>query len=152
MHNESAPISSVQNTLRKEESVLATKAYLMIRIKKELAQYGQKEDLLAELEAIPEVKYIEQVDGACDLLVQIEAPIRAIFPALKVKALDLVEHVSMLKVEPFSVMEYLKPTIPGIVKLPRRKKAQVVDKAEQYLADIAAKSQPVGKEFAGTKR
>ena len=54
---------------------MATKAYLMVRVKSQFRQNSQMEDILAQLQAIPEVKSVEQIDGPCDLLVQVEAPI-----------------------------------------------------------------------------
>ena len=108
---------------------MATKAYLMIRVKKNFYQNGRMEEMLADLDAIPEVKCIEQIDGACDLLVQIEAPIRAVFTANKVLAMDWVEHLSILKVEPFNARGHQELAIPYILKLPERRKPKIVDKA-----------------------
>ena len=91
------------------------------------------------LENIPEVKCIEQIDGACDLLVQIEAPVRAVFTALKVKAFDWVEHLSMLKVEPFTAIGQQQLVIHRVTESPEMAESQIVAKAEQYLAGVVAK-------------
>ena len=79
---------------------MATKAYFLIKVAKELNQNGYQE-AVRELEAIPEVRSIETVVGECDLMVQIEAPIRVILTADKVLAKEWVRHLSILKVEPF---------------------------------------------------
>jgi hypothetical protein len=63
---------------------MATKASLMIRVQKRVYHNHRIEDILTDLETIPEVKCVEQVDGVSDLLVKIEAPIRVAFTANKV--------------------------------------------------------------------
>ncbi len=78
---------------------MATKAYFMIRVKKNFCWNSQMEDIVAELETIPEVKCIEPINGVCDLLVTIEAPIRAVLTANKVLAMDWVKDLRMLQVE-----------------------------------------------------
>lgn len=78
---------------------MATKAYLMIQVKKEFYQNGRMEEVLADLKARPEVKRIEVIDNAdYDLLVETEAPVRAGITAFKVLALDWVKNLRLLKV------------------------------------------------------
>jgi len=119
---------------------MATKAYLMVRVKKEFCQNARMEEILAHLETIPEVKCIEQVDGVCDLLVQIEAPIRAVFIANKVLVLDWVEHLSMLKVEPLNARGHQELARP-----------EVLYKAKRNIDTVAASEQREEKEIVGTK-
>lgn len=81
---------------------MATKAYFLIKLAKELCQCQHDyQEAVRELEAMPEVKSIEPVVGECDLMVQVEAPIRVILTADKVLAKKWVRHLSILKVEPF---------------------------------------------------
>ena len=95
---------------------MATKAYLMIRIKEGLHNKGRIAEMIEELEAIPEVKRVEPIDGICDLLAQVEAPIRAVFVANKVMAKEWVKDLRMLKVEPLPGRERHELTMPDILK------------------------------------
>jgi len=79
---------------------MPTKVYLLINMDRELDQKGYF-DAFVDLEALPEVKSIERVDGCCDLLVTAEAPIRAILVANKISAKDWVKDLRILKVMPF---------------------------------------------------
>ena len=96
---------------------MATKAYFIICVKEEFWMGGQMEDIVAELEAIPEVKRVELVDGACDLLVEIEAPIRVIFVANKVRVKEWVKDFRVFKVEPFPVRQHQKLAVHDILKV-----------------------------------
>lgn len=78
---------------------MATKAYFMINIAEESCLDGYQE-IIRDLEALPEVKAIEPVRGWCDLLVQVEAPIRVIIVAHKIMAKKWVKHLSYLTADP----------------------------------------------------
>ena len=81
---------------------MATKAYFLISVAKEFCQYQDDyQEVVEDLKAIPEVKSIEPVSGPCDLLVQVEAPIRVIFVADKILAKKWVKRLHILRVQPF---------------------------------------------------
>jgi len=108
---------------------MATKAYFMVWVKEGFCQNGRIEDMVAELETIPEVRRIEPVDGICDLLVQVEAPIRAVFTANKVLALGWVKDLRMLKVEPLHAKKHHEPTMPEVLKQVSKHLEQLEHKA-----------------------
>ena len=95
---------------------MATKAYFMIRIKEGLHNNGRIEEMIGELEAIPEVICVEPIDGICDLLAQVEAPIRAVFVANKVMAKEWVKDLRMLKVEPLYTEVHDETAVPNVLK------------------------------------
>jgi hypothetical protein len=103
---------------------MATRAYLMINIAEGLCQNGYQ-SALRDLEAIPEVKSIELVSGACDLLVKVDAPIRLIFLANKLMAKEWVKRLYVLKVEPFQTEQYQGLTIDELIRLKRVVSAKV---------------------------
>ena len=99
---------------------MATKAYFMIDLKKELCPGGRIEDIIADLETISEVRCVEPIDGACDLLVEIEAPIRVVFVANKLLTKDWVKNLRILKVEPFPTSAFEKLAVHHVLKARRR--------------------------------
>ncbi len=75
-----------------------TKAYFMISIAEEYTRASYPE-VVKDLEAMPEVKFVEPVKGMCDLLVRVEAPVR-IFPiANQVMSKKWVKRLNVLTVE-----------------------------------------------------
>jgi len=97
---------------------MATRAYFIINVAGNLAQTDYQ-DILKDLETIPEVRSVERVRGACDLLVEVEAPIRMIFVANKLMAKDWVKRLYVLKVEPFQTEEYRGLSVDELQKLKR---------------------------------
>ena len=97
---------------------MATKAYFMVNIVEKSCQNGYQ-DIFRDLEAIPEVKAVERVSGACDLLVKVDAPIRMIFVANKLMAKEWVKRLYVLKVEPFRTDEYQGLSVDELIKLKR---------------------------------
>ena len=91
----------------------------MINVAERFCQNGRIVSILSDLETIPEVKSVERVSGACDLLVKVEAPIRLIFVANKLMAKDWVKRLYVLKVEPFQSEEYQGLTVDEFAKLKR---------------------------------
>ena len=79
---------------------MTTKAYFMINAVERFCQ-NNYQDVLKDLGTIPEVKSVERVSGACDLLVKVDAPIRMVFVANKIMAKEWVKSLYVLKVEPF---------------------------------------------------
>lgn len=77
---------------------MALKGYFMIEVEEELCRSGYR-DILRDLETIPEVRSVERVVGACDLLVKVVAPIRVIFVANKIRAKKWVKNLRILHVE-----------------------------------------------------
>jgi len=85
---------------------MASKAYFMINIAEKLCQDGFQ-GVLRDLETMPEVKAIERVKGACDLLVKVEAPpSMMIFVANKLLAKEWVKRLHVLHIVPIQPQEY----------------------------------------------
>ena len=97
---------------------MGTKAYFMVSIAERFCQNGYQ-DILRDLEAIPEVKSVEAVMSMCDLVVKVEAPIRMIFVANKLLAKEWVKRLHVLHVEPIQPEEYQGLTIDELIKLKR---------------------------------
>lgn len=97
---------------------MATRAFFIISVAAKMAQTNYQ-DILKDLETIPEVRSVDRVRGACDLLVEVEAPIRMIFVANKLMAKDWVKRLYVLKVEPFGTEEYQGLTMDELQKLQR---------------------------------
>jgi len=97
---------------------MATRAYFMINVAEKSSKNGYQ-CILRDLETIPEVKAVERVSGACDLLVKVEAPIRMIFVANKLMAKEWVKRLHVLKVEPINPEEYQGLSVDELIKLKR---------------------------------
>ena len=98
----SPDVSTSARFKRREGRKMATKAYLLITVAREFCQcQDEYQDVLKELEVMPEVESIEPVNGVCDFLVQVEAPVRVIFVADKILAKKWVERLCILRVQPF---------------------------------------------------
>jgi hypothetical protein len=96
---------------------MATKAYFMIRVAEEFSRDGYKK-VMEDLRVLPEVKTIEPVRGSsCDLLVQVEAPIRVIMTAHKIMAMKWLERLNVLTVEPVEVDEHQRQSRETLEKL-----------------------------------
>jgi len=78
---------------------MGAKAYFMINMGKRFCDDGYYLDALRDLEAMPEVEAVQQVSGICDLLVRVDAPIRVIFVANKIRAMKWVDNLRILEVE-----------------------------------------------------
>jgi len=94
---------------------MTTKAYFMVNVDEKFCQDGYQE-AVRDLQAMPEVKSVESVSGVCDLLVQVEAPIRVILVANKIMSKEWVKRLYVLKVEPFQPEGVPKPTAPELLK------------------------------------
>ena len=88
---------------------MGTKAYFMVNMDKRFSNDGYYLEAIRELEAIPEVKEVKPVSGACDLLVKVEAPIRMIFVANKIRTKNWVKSFHVLNVETAQPTEAPKP-------------------------------------------
>jgi len=97
---------------------MATKAYFMINVTEKFCQNGYQ-DILRDLETIPEVKAVERISGACDLLVKVDAPVRMIFVANKLLAKEWVKRLHVLYVEPIQPDEYQGLSVDELVRLKR---------------------------------
>lgn len=97
---------------------MATKAYFVINVAEEFCR-DYYQDMVRELKAIPEVKSIERISGTSDLLVKVEAPMRAIFVADKILVKQWVKRLVILKVQPFRPDEYQGLTVEELLKLRR---------------------------------
>ena len=97
---------------------MATKAYFVISVVEEFYQ-NRYQDVLRDLKAVPEVESIERIKGTCDLMVKVEAPIRAVFVANKILPKEWVKRLFMLKVEPFRIDEYQGLTYGELLRLRR---------------------------------
>jgi len=97
---------------------MGMKAYFMIDVADEVREEGRWADAESELETIPEVETIEPVSGSCDFLVKADVPIRAIFVANKIRAMEWVKRLRILRVEP--IEPEVKPTLSEIVAEQRK--------------------------------
>ena len=97
---------------------MASEAYFMIDVAENICQNGLQE-ALKDLQSIPEVRMVEQISGACDLLVKVEAPIRMILIANKLMAKDWVRRLHVLKIVPIQTKEYQGLSIDELIKLER---------------------------------
>jgi len=102
---------------------MVTKAYFVISVDEEFYQ-NRYQDVLRDLEAVPEVESIERIKGTYDLLVKVGAPIRAIFVANKILPKEWAKRLYMLKVQPFRIEEYQKLTIDELLSLRRKISAE----------------------------
>lgn len=78
---------------------MGTKAYFMIKMQKRFCDDGYYLDAVRELETMPEVEAIQSVSGICDLLVKVDAPIRVIFVANKIRTKKWVDSFRILEVD-----------------------------------------------------
>ncbi len=78
---------------------MGTKAYFLVTVAEEFL-LGGCERAVRELEAMPEVIAVEPASGACDLFVQVDAPIRVILVANKILAKEWVKRLRILTVQP----------------------------------------------------
>jgi hypothetical protein len=79
---------------------MGAKAYFMIDMDKKFCEDSCYLDAIRELEAIPEVEIVSPVSGACDLLVKVDAPIRVILVADKIRTKKWVKDFHILNIEP----------------------------------------------------
>lgn len=95
---------------------MGTKAYFMVKMKKKFNEDGYYLDAVRELEAMPEVESVEPVSGVCDLLVKVDAPIRVIFVANKIRVKEWLKSLRVLEIEYTETGEALEPTAPELLK------------------------------------
>ena len=97
---------------------MGTKAYFMINVDKQTAQLDDYYIwAVNELEAIPEVEFVEPVSGIYDLMVKVDAPIRVVLTANKILAKEWIRRLHVLKVEPVE-REPVTPIEPEKVSEP----------------------------------
>ena len=101
--------------LKKGGEKMGTKAYFMINVAERFCPNGYQ-DVLRDLETIPEVKSIEQIDGICDLMVKVEAPIRMGLVADQIMPKRWVKSLRVFEVEPTELGETIKLTEPEFLK------------------------------------
>jgi len=95
---------------------MGIKAYFMINMEKRFSDDGYYLDAIRELEAMPEVEAVKPVSGMCDLLVKVDAPIRVIFVANKIRVKKWVKSFRILNVELAQGTEAPKPTEQELLK------------------------------------
>ena len=78
---------------------MPTKAYFMIKLDNQIDQQHYL-SAIEELQALPEVKSIESIDGCYDLVVMIETVQRVIFTANKIRTREWVKGFLVLKIMP----------------------------------------------------
>ena len=98
-----------------EEPATGTKAYFMIKLAGEFDEEGWVV-VQRELEAIPEVKYVEPVGRAGEFLVTVEAPIRVILVADKIMPKEWVERVRYVTIEEAQALRQAKVTTAEPIK------------------------------------
>ncbi len=85
---------------------MGMKAYFMIGIDEKFCPNGYQ-DILKDLESIPDIKSVDRVKGACDLLVKVDTNLsRMMFVANKVMASKWAKRLNVLQVEPIQPEEY----------------------------------------------
>lgn len=95
---------------------MATKRYLMINVAEEACRNGY-EDVLRDLITIPEVQFIERLDGIFDLMVQVECPATVGYAAADdVLAKGWAKHLQVLQVESAEPSESVMPRVPKLTK------------------------------------
>ncbi len=96
---------------------MVMKAYFLIAVDEASCQNGYV-DILKDLEDIPDVKSIDRVKGACDLLVKVDTNVsRMMFVANKVMASKWAKHLNVLQVEPIQPEEYKGLNVDELVWL-----------------------------------
>jgi len=85
---------------------MGMKAYFMIGVDEKFCPNGYQ-DILKDLESIPDIKSVDRVKGACDLLVKVDTNLsRMMFVANKVMASKWAKRLNVLQVEPIQPEEY----------------------------------------------
>ena len=102
-----------------KEAAAGTRAYFEVRLMEGFDEAGCVE-AERELEAIPEVKYVEPVGGRGHLLVTVEAPIRVVLVAHKIMAKGWVERLRYATVEEAQVLRQGKVAALGLPKVVTR--------------------------------
>lgn len=78
---------------------MATTAYFRVSVAQQFFQ-NHYLNVLRDLKAIPEVESIERVSGKSELLVKVNAPVRAVFVANKILVKEWVKSLQIAEVEP----------------------------------------------------
>ena len=98
---------------------MATKAYLMIHVAEKFSQ-DDFQKILIDLENIPEVIAIEQVKGACELLVKVDVPLsRMNFVVNTLMTKEWVKHLRTLHVVPIQPDKYQGLNVDALIWLKR---------------------------------
>ena len=97
---------------------MATKAYLVISVDEEFYQ-NRFQDVLRDLESVPEVESIERVSGTRDLLVKVDIPMEIGLVADKILPKEWVKRLRVLVIKPFRPDEYQGLTIDELLSLRR---------------------------------
>ena len=85
---------------------MGMKAYFMIGVDEKFCPNGYQ-DILKDLESIPDVKSVDRVKGACDLLVKVDTNLsRMMFVANKVMSSKWAKRLNVLQVEPIQPEEF----------------------------------------------
>ena len=85
---------------------MGIKAYFVITVDEKFCQNGYGE-ILKDLESIPDIKSVDRVKGACDLLVKVDTDLsRMMFVANKVMISKWAKHLNVLQVEPIQPEKY----------------------------------------------
>ena len=95
---------------------MTKKRYLMINIIQKACKNGYR-DVLRDLITLPEVQFIEKLDGIFDLAVQVECPVGIGYAAADdLLAKGWVEHLQVLQAEPAEPSEIIRPTVLELTK------------------------------------
>jgi hypothetical protein len=106
------PVYGVKYCDRKGGEKMTKKRYLMINIIQKACKNGYR-DVLRDLITIPEVQFIEKLDGIFDLAVQVECPVGIGYAAADdLLAKGWVERLQVLQAEPAESREIITP--PGL--------------------------------------
>ena len=95
---------------------MTIKAYFMINVVEEFYQDGLC-DVLRDLESIPEVKGVERVKGAFDLLARVETSGRTVLVANEIMDKEWVNNLNVLHAEPIKLDEHQRIDVEDTVSL-----------------------------------
>lgn len=95
---------------------MATTAWFMINVAEKFRRYGRQE-VVRDLQAMPEVKSVDVVGGLYDLVVEVEAPLSVVLVANKIMAKEWVKRLDTLVEKPLELDRH-KSTTGDLVKYP----------------------------------
>jgi len=100
---------------------MAAKAYFMVTVADKYLKDGYK-TIMADLNAVPEVKSAERVSGTSDLMMQVEIPLSSwtVFAADKLLAKKWVKRLQVISVEPLVIEKHPEECEEAILDAERR--------------------------------
>jgi len=94
---------------------MATKAYLMITVNNEFCK-NSCQAILSDLFTMPDIDFIEKMEGTCDLLVRSKFPTRIQLLAEEILAKEWCQNLRLIKTQTVELRENSRLTTLKIVK------------------------------------